>query len=83
MAIFYQLSATWHYDTIMQDISGFTFSNGLPKEINPFTSRPKQKGFKKPLGRRVSKKAVSYQCACVWVWCAGKETYHNLSFKTK
>ena len=54
MAIFYQLSATWHYDAIMQDISEFTFSNGLPEEINPFMSRPKQKGFKKPLGRRVS-----------------------------
>ena len=49
--IFYQPSATWHYDTIPQDISGFIFPNMLPKEMNPLKSRLKHKGIPETTGK--------------------------------
>lgn len=45
VSIFYQPSATLHCDTILRDISGFTFLNGLPEEMNPLKSRPEHKGI--------------------------------------
>lgn len=43
--ILYQSGATWDYDTIPQDISGFISPNALPKEMNPLKSGRKHKGI--------------------------------------
>lgn len=51
-----QQVARRHYDTISQDIPGFTFPNGLPKEMNPLKSRPKCKGIPETTGERVAKR---------------------------
>lgn len=55
ISTFYQPSATLHYDTILWDISGFTFPNGLPEEMNPPSNQDlNTKEFWTPLGRRVA-----------------------------
>lgn len=57
----YQPNATWHSDTISQDIPGFTFLNGLPEEVSALKSRRKHKRIPETTGEKQGLEALSDQ----------------------